>query len=48
MVRFPDRHSVHAKEAVKRIVIGLGIKCVWYSMPREDIHCNIASTIREL
>ena len=27
-VRFPVRHSVNAKEAVKSIVIGLGIKCV--------------------
>ena len=48
IVRFPDRHSVNAKEAVKSIVIGLGIKCVWYSMSEEDIRANITSTIREL
>ena len=50
LVCFPDRHSVNAnvKEAAKSIVIGLGIKCVWYSMSREDIYCNIASMIREL
>ena len=40
IVRFPDRHSVNAKEAVKSIVIGLGIKCVWYSMSEEDIRAR--------
>ena len=48
VVRFPDEHSANAKEAVKSIVVGLGIKCVWYSMSREDVRCNIASTNREL
>ena len=46
IVRFPDPHSVNAKETVKRIVVGLGLKCSWYS--KGDIESNIASTIREL
>ena len=45
---FPDPHSVNAKENVKSIVVGLGLKCNWYSMSRGDIESNMASTIREL
>ena len=48
IVRFPDHHSVNAKDVVKSIVVGLGLKCVWYSMTREDIGYNVESTIREL
>ena len=48
IVRFPDPHSVHAKEAVKSIVVGLGLKCVWYAINNEDIGCNAASTNEEI
>ena len=48
IVRFPDPHSVNAKEVVKGIVIGLGLKCTWYALSREDIIANISSTTREL
>ena len=48
IVRFPDPHSVSARDAVKGIVIGLGLKCTWYSMSKDDIIANIISTTREL
>ena len=48
IVRFPDPHSVNAKETVKSIVVGLGLKCNWYALSEGDILANIASTIREL
>ena len=48
IVRFPDPHSVNAKDAVKSIIVGLGLKCVWHAMTREDIAYTVASTIREL
>ena len=33
-VLFPTPHSVSAKDTFKIIVVGLGLKCVWYSMSR--------------
>jgi hypothetical protein len=48
IVRFPDATSVNAKEALRSIVVGLGLKCVWYSMSPDDVAYNITSTINEL
>ena len=48
IVRFPDPHSVNARDAAKGLVIGLGLICTWYSMSKDDITANITSTTREL
>ena len=39
---------MNAKEAIKSIIVGLRLKCVWYAMADEGIVYNVASTIRKL
>ena len=48
VIRYPDVHSVNAKEVIKGLTISLGLKCVHYAMTLDDIKCNVTSTMTEI